>query len=389
MSVVCSRCAKDPVLKRLIGRRSTNEARCDVCRSKKVPVLDVKDRALRNMVRALVRYHYSEWDYNSHWGGDGLESLLMEENLITTYSPEAAYNEEAYLDFTAEVFDTGYEDYDKGVSLFAGYDNCGQLPLLRSLKTERTFRLQKIERALETTNHFLLEQEIDALLAPYVPTLSALVPAGTVMHRARIGVKMKAMPMAGWGNEWHYKPYSAKDLGAPPPASGGNGRLNRPGVSFLYLATDEHTAICEVRPHPGHSISVGAFQSSRKLKVADFTKVSILNFYRSDKLLDDYLLLKNIDDSLGLPVAPDDKGKYSLTQLISDSFRRLGFEGVAYQSSVSTSGTNLAVFDASTFDYVDGSAKCVEVMQLQYTFGPMPAMGSKREYLYDGNGNML
>lgn len=123
--------------------------------------------------------------------------------------------------------------------------------------------------------------------------------------------------------------------------------------------------------------------------MADFTKVSIRRFYRSDKLLRDFLLLKNIDDALGLPVAPEDKGKYSLTQLISDSLRHLGFAGVAYRSSLSTTGTNLAVFDTSAFDYVDGSAKCVEVTKLKYAFGPMPKMGSKEEYLYDGDGNMM
>lgn len=250
-SLMCSRCARDPLLRRFIRRRSTNVTRCDVCRAKKVPVLSVADPALRGIVRALVRYHYSEWDYNTHFGGHGLEDLLTNENAITTISPGAAYDEDAYVDFTAEVFDTGYEDYDKGVSLFAGYDDDGQRPLLRSLKTDRAFRLEEIEKALATTNHFELKPKIDALLAPHVSTLRSIVPAGTVTYRARIGFEMKAMPMGCWGDEWHYKPYSPKGLGAPPPGLAGNGRLNRPGVSFLYLATDENTAVCEVRPHPG------------------------------------------------------------------------------------------------------------------------------------------
>jgi hypothetical protein len=311
---------------------------------------------------------------------------MMADNLITNYSPK--FDEDAYLDFTAEVFDTGYEDYDKGTSLFAGYDDDGQLPLLRSLKIDRAFRLEQLEKKLGTTNHFLLESEVDALLKPHKPALAATLKEGTTMFRARIGVEKKAMPMSGWGDEWHYKPYTKGTLGAPPPSLAGSGRLNRPGVSFLYLATDEETAICEVRPHPGHNISVGAFESRREIKVADFTRVSISDFYRSDKLLDDFLLLKNIDDSLGLPVVPEDRAKYSLTQLISDSLRRLGFDAVAYRSSVG-SGTNLAVFDASAFQYMKGSAKCVEVSRLQYSYSPVPKMGRKDDYLYDGDGNML
>jgi hypothetical protein len=386
MRLICVNCAKDQVLKDFIFNRSNKVARCDICGTLNANGLDADDPELRSLVRTLVRFHYSEWDYNEHWGGSGLGRLLLAKNAITDYSPH--WDQDLYDEILQGFFDSDYEDYDKGVSLFAGYQDEQRLPPLRALKSDYSPKLGLLQKELLTTNHFLLESEVDALLRPPSSKLSRTLLAGEVMFRARIGFAMKARPQCGMCEEWHYKPYSAEQLGAPPPALAGGGRLNRPGVSFLYLASNEDTAICEVRPHPGHYVSVGAFESTRVIRVADFTTLSIGDYFLSDKLLDQYLLLKTIDDLLGLPVVPEDRGRYSLTQFLSDALRRLGFEGVMYRSSVG-SGSNVAVFDASSFKYIDGSAKSVQVSQLQYAYSPVPEMGPKDDYLIDGEGNFL
>ena len=96
-------------------------------------------------------------------------------------------------------------------------------------------------------------------------------------------------------------------------------------------------------------------------------------------------MLKTIDDMFSKPVAPDDRGLYSLTQFLSDGLRRIGFEGVVYRSSVG-SGSNLAVFDASSFKYVEGSGRTVQVSQVKYTYSALASMGQKCDYIIDGNG---
>ncbi|MEQ8791597.1 MAG: RES family NAD+ phosphorylase [Pirellulaceae bacterium] len=388
MSLMCSNCAKDQILKEFILSRSSRIPRCEICGSDDANALDADDPGLRSLVRALIRLHYSEWEYNPHWGGGGLEGLLFAENEITNYSPH--WDEELYEDLILCFVEKGYEDYDKGISLFAGYDADGQqLPLLRSLKSDLSPKLEKLKKRLHTTNHFLLEKEVDALLRPHISNLLTDLASGTVMYRARIGYDRKAMPLMSWGDEWHFRPYSAGQLGAPPPPLARSGRLNRPGVSFLYLGTNEETAICEVRPHPGHYVSVGGFESMRTIQAADLTKVSILDYYTSDMLLDQYLLLKSIDSLLSLPVVPEDREKYSLTQFLSDAFRRLACEGVMYRSSVA-SGSNLAVFDTSSFKYVEKSAKAVQVSNLTYEYSAVSRMDRpEEEYLIAGDGNPI
>lgn len=386
MTSICSKCAKAQVLRDFILKHSDRVAQCRICGSVEANLMDAGAPELRSLVRALVRFHYSEWDYNGHLGGVGLERLFFSENEITSYA--ANWDEDLYNDVILGFVDCGDEDYDTGVSLFAGYDTNGQnLKPLCSLKRDTCPKLLRIEKQLRTTNYFLLEKEVDSLLGPHVSKLISHLPAGTRMHRARIGYDQKALPIwsMAMDDDWHFKPYSAKQLGAPPPRLAGNGRLNRPGVSFLYLCTNEETAISEVRPHPGHHVSVGAFESTRTIQVADFTKVSILDYYRSDKLLEGYLMLKTIDDMFSKPVAPDDRGLYSLTQFLSDGLRRIGFEGVVYRSSVG-SGSNLAVFDASSFKYVEGSGRTVQVSQVKYTYSALASMGQKCDYIIDGNG---
>jgi RES domain-containing protein len=75
------------------------------------------------------------------------------------------------------------------------------------------------------------------------------------------------------------------EIGAPPPTIATPGRLNRSGVSFLYLSTDETTAAAEVRPHPGHRVSIAAFRSLKEIRLADFGAIDVADFSASDATL--------------------------------------------------------------------------------------------------------
>jgi hypothetical protein len=84
------------------------------------------------LVRALVRFHYDEWIYNTHWGGDGApESLLYRENPIVEHASAPGFPREAgdIEGFFSSLFDPPYPGYDKGIALFAGHDQeVGRLP---------------------------------------------------------------------------------------------------------------------------------------------------------------------------------------------------------------------------------------------------------------------
>lgn len=369
MPTLCTRCSRDPDLIALIEEVGTVVAQCSVCKSEEAVALDAEDGRLIASIRALIRKYFNEWEYNTHWGGDGVESLFQRDNPILNYNPGwIALDIE---DATLPAVEEGYETADVPISLFAGYYDGVQNMPLESLIHGDEERFDGLLRRVRRENPYLIEPETKSLLVPHLSLLSRQIPAGIVVHRARIGfAKRNYQVFERPGDAWFYLPYEGSDLGAAPPVAAAAGRMNRTGVSFLYAASNQETALSEVRPHPGHVVSVGEFQSSRDLIVADFNQVSIRQFSSSDEDLKNYWFLLSIDKLFSVPVPPDERQSYVLSQLFSDVIRQLGFDGIAFHSSIGN-GLNYAFFDASAFDYVADSAQVLQVTSLKYDNRPL------------------
>jgi hypothetical protein len=267
---------KDPSLKRFVKDHGAAGYECGIChRSDLIATKPAKYETLCSLIRALVRFHYDEWNYNGHWGGSlGPESMLSRENTIVEHAavPGFSRSPETSEGFLVEVFDPPYPDYDKVVAVYAGRDEkIGRLPPLSALSTSRSLIYERISQRLLKENYFEVEKDFEKQLAKLDAGISALLPAGTVLFRARVGIAQRFLRgTGGWTSETVFKPYAGTEIGAPPPAKASPGRLNRDGVSFLYLSTDETTAAAEVRPHPGHLVSIAAFRCLRDVRVADF-----------------------------------------------------------------------------------------------------------------------
>ena len=70
-------------------------------------------------------------------------------------------------------------------------------------------------------------------------------------------------------------------------------------------------------------------------------------------------------DVLNVPVQPEHRSLYAVTQLFADAVRAEGFEGLTFRSSVG-GGTNLTCFASNAFEVVAGSEGGQEVVSLQY-----------------------
>ena len=157
------------------------------------------------------------------------------------------------------------------------------------------------------------------------------------------------------------------------------GRLNRARVSILYLASDRETAVAEVRPHPGHIVSTAEFESTRALKIADLTAKDIRNFL-SDTRLEELRLIFSFNSLMNLPVTPDRREYYLITQILSDCVRQAGFDGVRFQSSLGP-GSNFAFFNATDFALVPKSEGVLAVKALAYDLTEMPT--AQKDYHKD------
>lgn len=87
MHALCIQCAKALLLKSLIAESSIY-APCNVCGTPGLQVIDTSDLKFIRAIKALIRYHYSEWEYHGRLGGESFQHLLSIENPIIRLNPK-------------------------------------------------------------------------------------------------------------------------------------------------------------------------------------------------------------------------------------------------------------------------------------------------------------
>jgi hypothetical protein len=101
--------------------------------------------------------------------------------------------------------------------------------------------------------------------------------------------------------------------------------------------------------------------------VADFGLAKIDDFAASDDRLDLFHLALSIDKTMSVPVTPEERDRYTVMQLIADTARKLGYDGIRYRSSVSP-GVNLCIFHSGAFEFLRDGARVIRVKSLHYDF---------------------
>lgn len=374
---ICRDCAKHPSIKRFIADHPMIGAPCGVClRDPRVSIYEVADTSefekLSNLIRALIRFYYDEYQYNPHWGGDETpSSLLQNENpiLFHEYTEEFHRVADENESFFEWLFDPPYPPYDEGVAVYAGFYD-GVRTLNWSLKQGISHKFREFRKRTYHENHFSLEPDLMKVFDQIGDRISGIVEKHTTFFRARIGIDHKVTKFGtGFVPQRLSIPFSGIQLSAPPAIKASAGRLNRTGVSFLYLASNEETAVAEIRPHPSHEVSVGQFRSQKALKTAKFD-IDIYDFASSDEQLDLYEFIIAANKAMSQPVTPEAASRYSITQLLAEVARQRGYDGVEFASSIGT-GRNLCIFDASSFEYIENSAKVQRVVSLEYKLDPV------------------
>lgn len=149
--------------------------------------------------------------------------------------------------------------------------------------------------------------------------------------------------------------YHLDEMGMPPADTCGNGRANPSGIPYFYIASDEATALAEVRPHPGDVVSVGRFTLDREEAVVDLRdpRGCISPFGKDEDTLralrQDLVFLQKLSDDLAKPYQPRMAHlEYLPTQYLCEYIRKAEYAGVVYRSAVGD-GTNYVLFDEEAF----------------------------------------
>jgi hypothetical protein len=183
--------------------------------------------------------------------------------------------------------------------------------------------------------------------------------ASQVFHRAR------RHPI-NW-DRLRFDPFSQEEMMAPPPEKATGGRLNPEGIPYLYVATDEATAIAEVRPWKAAVVSVARLRLAKDLRVADFCLSELpSSATTADREKGAELTWNMVGGAFAIPHHPGDNLRYLPTQYLAEAFKAAGFDGIRYDSALSASGQNVALFDCAAAS-VEG-VRQIKVTGIRYEY---------------------
>ena len=215
------------------------------------------------------------------------------------------------------------------------------------------FRLFKEKRRFFIRDESILH--FTEFLPELLLSIEVKVEIGENYYRARLGSGERK------------KTFPKEEMGAPPPEKTlKGGRANPPGISFLYLTNNLETAIAEVRPWKGATVTVATFIVKKELQLVDLTG----DFYIDDPfaygedlqiIVADKQILRKLGTDLSKPVNPYKESiDYVPTQFVTEIIRDMDYEGMIYPSALGK-GKNIVLFDENVVEskelrlyYVDG-----------------------------------
>lgn len=161
-----------------------------------------------------------------------------------------------------------------------------------------------------------------------------------------------------------FEGFDAKESGAAPYNLVKAGRCNPEHVSYLYAASDEHTAVAEVRPFIRDAISIATLNVKRDLKLVDF-------YFEYDErgCIDIKDVLFHCIRSEFTRLNKGNAEEYLVTQYLSSMAQYNGFDGIRFRSSLVYEGTNYVIFDNENCDVV--CSKMYIIPAVQYTLQPI------------------
>lgn len=197
------------------------------------------------------------------------------------------------------------------------------------------------------------------VLKDYLSSISLKLEADT-FYRARISNNVEL---------------TINKMGAPPKELATAGRANSEGISHLYLASDTTTAVSEIRPSKSDSIYVGRFPLTSSIKVIDFRLLKNLDvfiFQDPVRYAINLETFNKMNNAISKPVrSGDSKLDYLPTQFIVDFIKSLNetegaeYEGIIFESTLSTSGYNLMIFNPSIVQCVRIEKRRVESLNYE------------------------
>lgn len=308
---VCPSCFSDFTLRDLIVNRSKRIGVCPECKHNG-PLVDV--RVLFDEFFGLSKFYTTsiQSDY-----------VLFSQIIQKDWHVFKNDNTEFHQRVICEVFKGSTDEFIK--------------PQMWSLiqHPEVNDEWNRFSKDIQHTSRFFFSPPFKSVqLDQLYSRLEETIKEGMVLYRARLNI--------------HNSRFNKRSMGAPSSTQANGGRANPKGIPYLYLASDENTAISEIRPAKGQTVTVGCFKTCKELKLVKFQDLSPfklifnteegLEYSKVNRVLE--LIMKKLSEPIDPMIADLE---YLTTQYICEEIKNMGYDGVSFDSAMG-SGMNFALF---------------------------------------------
>ena len=260
------------------------------------------------------------------------------------------------------------------VSSLFGSDSQGSYQLKEEFNFWRM--IDDFHDELKTSHRFFFDKHgtssfifgaLDLLIQSAKPSSSYFQPdtETNYLYRARLGSELN--------EDGSHSPYEIKDMGAAPIQLCKGGRINPPGISFLYLASSERTAALEIRATPADFFTVADVALRNDPLLLDLRKTSVSTLFEFEYFphsecianhLQKVAVYTYLSKILAQPVASDDPLGYIHTQIFCEYFKVKHVHGLIYDSTLCSDGFNVCIFEPTEFSELIGSPRLFRVSAL-------------------------
>ncbi len=260
---------------------------------------------------------------------------------------------------------TCYEKYKHSPELFdssVGIAEFYNKEYLSEKSLLRTNQWEDFVKSVKTQNRFHTKLINLSILERFCSFIRKSYKMGSIFYRGRIS------PPEG---------IQVEDMGAPPSEKSSAGRANAAGISCLYLASDEETTVHEVRSGAFDYISIGKFILKEDIIVVDLKFIDKISPFIEGLGFREYAINKEhlikLNKEMGKALRKSDSDlDYVPTQYLSDFIKSIEHDGQAeyagleYNSTMNTSGYNLAIFKPELFECIE--VKTYQIKELNYRY---------------------
>lgn len=361
MSNCCTNCFDDQYVISLITQ-ANQRGHCDYCGSYDSYIMDIS--LLTDTFEPLMQIyqvtapgqHYDPHDQDAWPGdyGDFLNDLIQQDWSVFSDKIDSKIQLDLLFDILHCNLD--YENHFDKDSFYSKIEwNFGY--------SDSTSYWNQFSNKLKHRNRYFIEEDWAKQLSPLLARYSEVFQMNGVLFRARIGAETKKFRKVTG-------PLPPNKMGAPPPDKSKNGRANPAGISYLYTATNERTAIAEVRPWLQSKVTVAELRALENLKIVNLSKIAYMDTpFGIPNLLEEIEgrnFLQELSHMLSKPIEPDMSDiDYVPTQFLSELIKYLKYDGIRFKSSFG-SGDNIVIFDQGKTEIVTSKLFLVRGMSIDF-----------------------